>query len=361
MNKTQPGKGWYIVYIPDQADQIVWRNTYYDLPLVDVESLRAEIADTNRMLLALQEEFGNLQADYAQVWQERDAAVALKLALAAEMSLLRSTKGAEIATLRSEVEVLRRERDGHIRVVEEARYAAVKAKHVAEDEARIARAEADALRNDAEAWQQYKLVQANTPVLAELADLRAANEAFSGALQAFVKSHGKQRLATFTDEIADLRRVMEAARDVATAHDTHGSNVSFYAEHFARLKVALAAAHPAGMTMLDAAKEAASWLASPVATPTEVEALRRERDALRAANEAFSGALQDSHKADARKDAEHATLRAANVRLQAFVDSLGKQKLATEMAGDEYRYADFLSAYDGIIAAARAFLQEPTP
>jgi hypothetical protein len=164
MSKTQPEKGWYIVYIPNQADQIVWRNTYYDLPL--------KVTDTKRRLLATQIDLGNLQADHKRARQEFH---------------------------------------DHIRVVEEARYAAVKAKHVAEDEARIARAEADALRNDAEAWQQYKLVQANTPVLAELAALRAANEAFSGALQDSHKADARKdaELATLRAANARLREALE--------------------------------------------------------------------------------------------------------------------------------------------------------
>lgn len=46
-------------------------------------------------------------AEVAALKSERDAAVALKLTLAAEMSLLRSTKNAEVAALRAENERLR--------------------------------------------------------------------------------------------------------------------------------------------------------------------------------------------------------------------------------------------------------------
>jgi hypothetical protein len=90
----------------------------------------------------------------------------------------------------AEVEALRRERDEHIRVVEEARYAAVKAKHVAEDEARIARAEVEALRRERDAWQRACEENAadGSRWLNELATLRAANARLREVLEPFAET-----------------------------------------------------------------------------------------------------------------------------------------------------------------------------
>jgi hypothetical protein len=109
---------------------------------------------------------------------------------------------------------------------------------------------------------------------------------------------------------------------------------------------------------------------APVATPAEVDALRAERDELLASRQKFE--MMCNEVAD-KAIAEVAGLRTANTayrvkllgikaevaRLQQFLSSIAAQRTVDEMTKDDYRYADFEGAYDGLIQSARAALSQP--
>jgi chromosome segregation ATPase len=164
------------------------------------------------------------------------------------------------------------------------------------------------------------------------------------------------------DEIAALRRVVEAAREVCRERYS-GTDWGDLAEAISKMADALnalPAAHPAGMTMLDAAKEAASWLASPVATPAEVEALRRERDALREEKPELVEELETALRQRQAARARVAELETDNARLRE----------AAELAAPLLLAAAFLThavnekasqCYEEASTKVRAALQEPTP